>query len=165
MSNWKDTIVELFNIETYENENNRLAASMNELARENMDLKKSIQHEKAVSKAMADDFVNMEMELNLLKADHEQYIEMEVERRTLAYEKQHEDVMRHKWYSIGRTDAYAEMGIRALESRKAGTTMYYIKDTGEVIEDITNCLEDVPVEFQKEFETALTDEIEMEDLA
>ena len=56
------------------------------------------------------------------------------------------------------------MGIRALNSRKAGTTRSYIKDTGEVIEDITNGLEDVPVEFQKEFETALTDEIEIEDL-
>ena len=82
-------------------------------------------------------------------------------------EDQYKDQMNHRWYSLGRTDAYAEMGIRALESRKAGTTMYYIKDTGEVIEDITNGLEDVPVEVPGTVNIPVDspDEIEIEDLA
>ena len=45
-------------------------------------------------------------------------------------------------YACGRKDAYAEMGIRALEARKAGNTLYATED-GEIIEDISDNLENI----------------------
>lgn len=145
-------------------EDNGLFERNKQLIHENEYLKKTLAIQQGANKSIADRCISLENKLELLEKDAEQYIEVEIERRMMQLEDQYKDKMNHKWYSLGRTDAYAEMGIRALNSRKAGTTMYYIKDTGEVIEDITSGLEDVPVEFQKEFETALTDEIEIEDL-
>lgn len=135
-----------------------------ELQKENEYLKKSLDIQLGVNKKFAEDTLKMEEKLNLLMHDAEQYIEIEVERRMMELEDQYKDQMNHKWYSLGRTDAYAEMGIRALNSRKAGTTMYYLKDTGEVIEDITNTLEEVPLEFTDGKGNDIAVEIEIGDL-
>ena len=133
-----------------------------ELIERNERLKKALDIQKSANKSIADRCIALENKLELLTQDAEQYIEIETERRKMELEDQYKDQMNHRWYSLGRTDAYAEMGIRALESRKAGTTMYYIKDTGEVIEDITKDLEDLTIYTN---ETTDADEIEIEDLA
>lgn len=101
-----------------------------ELIKENEYLKKTLAIQQGANKGIADRCISLENKLELLEKDAEQYIEVEIERRMMQLEDQYKDQMNHKWYSLGRTDAYAEMGIRALESRKAGTTMYYLKDTG-----------------------------------
>lgn len=132
-----------------------------ELIKENEYLKKTLAIQQGANKSIADRCISLENKLELLEKDAEQYLEIEKERRLMELDAEYEEQMNHKWYSLGRTDAYAEMGIRALESRKAGTTMYYIKDTGEVIEDITNCLEDVTADAA---DGTITDKIEIEDL-
>ena len=132
-----------------------------ELIKRNEILERALDIQKRANKGIADRCISLENKLELLEKDAEQYIEIEIEKRLMQLEDEYKDKMNHRWYSLGRTDAYAEMGIRALESRKAGTTMYYIKDTGEVIEDITNCLEDVTADVNT---ITTTDEIEIEDL-
>ena len=60
----------------------------------------------------------------------------------------------HRAYSNGRRDAYAEMGIRALEARQQGNTLY-MDENGDVVEEINpKSLEDICEE----------EEIEIEDL-
>lgn len=135
-----------------------------ELIEHNERLKKALDIQKSANKSIADRCIALENKLELLTQDAEQYIEIETERRKMELEDQYKDQMNHRWYALGRTDAYAEMGIRALNSRKAGTTMYYIKDTGEVIEDITNGLEDVKPELTN-WGGEVIAEIEIEDLA
>ena len=109
-----------------------------ELIAHNERLERALDIQKRANKGIADRCISLENKLELLEKDAEQYIEIEIEKRLMQLEDEYKDKMNHRWYSLGRTDAYAEMGIRALESREAGTTMYYIKDTGEVIEDITS---------------------------
>lgn len=153
----KEWLIRVFGIETYEAENNGLAKSNNELA-------KTLEHEKAINKALAEDFVKLEEELNLLKKDPEQYIEREVEKRTLEIEEACKLEMHHRWYCIGRQDAYAEMGIRAIEAKERGNSLR-ILENGEIVELITD-LEDVqffPLEQTTEFSGEL-DEIETGDL-
>lgn len=147
-----------------DNEETELYRRNKDLLAHNERLEKALDIQKRANKGIADRCISLENKLELLEKDAEQYIEVEIERRLMRLEDEYKDQMNHKWYSLGRTDAYAEMGIRALESRKAGTTMYYIKDTGEVIEDITNGLEDVPVEFTDSKGNVIADEIEIEDL-
>ena len=77
----KDIIAKLFGIETYKLQNDRLAEDNNKLAR-------MLEEEKAINKSLAADFVKMEKELKLLNADPEQYIEVEVEKRMMRYEKE-----------------------------------------------------------------------------
>ena len=148
----KDIIAKLFGIETYKLQNDRLAEDNNKLA-------KMFEEEKAINKSFAADFVKMEEELRLLKADPEQYIEVEVEKRMMQYEKEHKCEMNHKWYCIGRQDAYAEMGIKATEANKRGNSLR-ILENGEIVELITD-LEDVTANTR---ETTTSDEIEIEDL-
>ena len=135
-----------------------------ELIERNERLEKALDIQKSANKSIADRCISLENKLELLTQDAEQYIEIETERRKMELEEQYKDQMNHRWYNAGRQDAYREMGTRALEARKAGTTMYYIKDTGEVIEDITSGLEDVPVEFTDGKENVIADEIEIGDL-
>lgn len=135
-----------------------------ELIEHNERLKKALDIQKSANKSIADRCISLENKLELLTQDAEQYIEIETERRKMELEDQYKDQMNHRWYNAGRQDAYREMGIRALESRKAGTTMYYIKDTGEIIEDITNGLEDVSVEYLNGKGEVIADEIKIEDL-
>lgn len=135
-----------------------------ELIEHNERLKKALDIQKSANKSIADRCISLENKLELLTQDAEQYIEIETERRKMELEDQYKDQMNHRWYNAGRQDAYREMGIRALESRKAGTTMYYIKDTGEVIEDITNGLEDVSVEYLNGKGEFIADEIEIGDI-
>ena len=148
----KDIIAKIFGIETYKLQNDRLAEDNNKLAR-------MFEEEKAINKSLAADFVKMEDELRVLKADPEQYIEVEVEKRMMQYEKEHNCEMNHKWYGIGRQDAYREMGIKAIEAKERGNSLR-ILENGEIVELITD-LEDVTANTKEE---TTTDAIEIEDL-
>lgn len=73
-----------------------------------------------------------------------------------AYEKliEKQENLRHKAYATGRKDAYAEMGIRALNARLAGNTLY-MDENGDVVEHINpKSLEEICEE----------EEIEIDDL-
>lgn len=133
----KEFMKKVIGIETYESENNHLANSNNELAR-------LLEKEKAVNKALADNFVQLEEECNLLKEDPEKYIAKELERRTALMEKQLEGKMHHKWYGIGRQDAYAEMGIKNIEAHERGDCLVMLPN-GDIVELIT-ALEDIESE-------------------
>lgn len=154
----KKTIAAMFGVETYEDENNKLTSDL-------LTLQKSYELTREANIVLANRVIELEDKLEKMK-DVDVYIDEEVASRMEAYKKKCNDDLRHKWLAAGRMDAYNEMGIRALESRQAGTTMYYIKDTGEVIEDITKDLEDVPVIDLGTVNIPVDapDEIEIEDL-
>ncbi len=144
-------IIKVLGIDTYEMENERLN---DEIER----LNKMLAQVNETNKVLASDIIKQEKELDLLREDPDQYIEKEVERRTLAYEKAHECDMNHRWYCVGRQDAYREMGIKNIEAHKRGNVLALID--GEVIELITD-LEDVTAEVE---EATTSDEIKIEDL-
>lgn len=151
----KKTIAAMFGVETYEDENNKLTSDL-------LTLQKSYELTREANIVLANRVIELEDKLEKMK-DVDVYIDEEVASRMEAYKKKCNNDMRHKWLAAGRMDAYAQMGIRALESRQAGTTMYYIKDTGEVIEDITASLEDVKA-FDDQVQEYLEDEIIIDDL-
>ena len=130
-----------------------------ELIKENEYLKKTLDIQQGANKSIADRCIALENKLELLEKDAEQYIEAEVEKRMMQYEKEHNCEMNHKWYCIGRQDAYREMGIKAIEANKRGNSLR-ILENGEIVELITD-LEDVTA---KTTETTTADEIEIEDL-
>lgn len=105
--------------------------------------KLSEEHEtqKAVMKELADDYVRLEQKCRLLELDPEQYIETELEKRTLELEKEYAERMQHKWYGIGRQDAYREMGIRNIEAHEHGNILVQLPN-GDIVEQILG-LEDV----------------------
>lgn len=130
-----------------------------ELIEHNERLEKALYIQKSANKSIADRCVSLENKLELLTHDAEQYIEVEVEKRMMAYEKEHNCEMNHKWYCIGRQDAYNEMGIKAIEANKRGNSLR-ILENGEIVELITD-LEDVTANTK---ESTTSDEIEIEDL-
>lgn len=141
-------------------EERRLYARNKELLARNEQLEKTLDIQKRANVEIANRCIAVEEELELLKTDTEQYIEVEVEKRMMAYEKEHDCEMNHKWYCIGRQDAYREMGIKAIEANKRGNSLR-ILENGEIVELITD-LEDVTANTK---ETTTADEIEIEDLA
>ena len=97
--------------------------------------------QKAVNKKLAEDYIKLEERCNLLATDPEQFIEMEIERRTIELEEEYAEKMNHRWYSIGRQDAYAEMGIKNIEAHERGNVLARLPN-GEIVEIVTG-LEDV----------------------
>ena len=140
-------------------EERRLYARNKELLARNEQLEKTLDIQKRANVEIANRCIAVEEELELLKTDTEQYIEVEVEKRMMAYEKEHNCEMNHKWYCIGRQDAYHEMGIKAIEANKRGNSLR-ILENGEIVELIPD-LEDVTTNTK---ETTTADEIEIEDL-
>ena len=130
-----------------------------ELIKENEYLKKTLEIQQGANKSLADRCISLENKLELLEKDAEQYIEIETERRKMELEDQYKDQMNHKWYGIGRQDAYREMGIKAIEANKRGNSLR-ILENGEIVELITD-LEDFTANTK---ETTTADEIEIEDL-
>lgn len=72
-------------------------------------------------------------ELEEIYADPISYVENALKESTEAYEKcvadmeellAKQDRLEHKAYAKGRSDAYAEMGIKALDARLNGETLY-----------------------------------------
>lgn len=131
-----------------------------ELIEHNERLEKALDIQKSANKSIADRCISLENKLELLTQDAEQYIEIETERRKMELEDEYKDQMNHRWYNAGRTDAYAEMGIRAITAKERGNSLR-ILENGEIVELITE-LEDVTANTK---ETTTTDAIEIEDLA
>lgn len=83
-------------------------------------------------------------ELEAVCADPMSYVENALRESREAYEKcvadmeellAKQDRIEHKAYARGRRDAYAEMGIKALDARLNGETLY-IDENDNVIEDM-----------------------------
>jgi len=120
--------------------------------------------QKAVNKELAEDYILLEQKLSVLELDPEAYIEAEIEKRTLDLEAEYEEKMNHKWYGIGRQDAYREMGIKSIEAHERGNVLIQLPN-GEIVEQILD-LEDVeiiPLEQNTEFSGSF-EEIVIDDL-
>jgi hypothetical protein len=83
-------------------------------------------------------------ELRKMNEDPVTYVENALKASTEAYERCVADMdnlmdemerVEHKAYARGRMDAYAEMGIKALDARMNGETLYYGWD-GNIIEEM-----------------------------
>lgn len=83
-------------------------------------------------------------ELRAIYADPVSYVENALKESTEAYEKcvadmeellAKQDRLEHKAYARGRRDAYAEMGIKALDARLNGETLY-VDENDNVIEEM-----------------------------
>ena len=150
-----ELLIKILGIDTYEMENERLNDEIDRL-------NQMLQQINETNKVLASDIIKREKENSLLKEDPEQYIETEVERRTLSYEKEHECDMNHRWYGIGRQDAYREMGIWNIEAHKRGNVLVMDKN-GDVFELIQD-LEDVQEEMDSKVSAYLEDSITIDDL-
>lgn len=120
--------------------------------------------QKAVNKELAEDYIRLEEKYRVIAMDPEQYIEAEIEKRTLDLEAEYEEKMNHKWYGIGRQDAYREMGIKSIEAHEHGNILVQLPN-GDIVEQILG-LEDVeiiPLEQATEFSGSM-EEIEIGDL-
>ena len=83
-------------------------------------------------------------ELREIYADPISYVENALKESIEAYEKcvadmkellAKQDRLEHKAYAKGRSDAYAEMGIKALDARLNGETLY-IDENDNIIKEI-----------------------------
>lgn len=102
-------------------------------------------------------------ELKKMNEDPVKYVENSLKASTEAYERCVADMdelldkmdrVEHKAYAKGRMDAYAEMGIKALDARMNGETLYCDLD-GNIIEEMD----------AKDFITFCEDnEIELDDI-
>lgn len=102
-------------------------------------------------------------ELREIYADPISYVENALRESREAYEQcvasmkeliAKEDRIEHKAYAKGRSDAYAEMGIKALDARLNGETLY--------VDENDNIIEDMDEETFKEF--CEDNEIDISDL-
>lgn len=154
-----ELLIKIFGIDTYEMENERLN---DEIGR----LDKMLSQLNETNKVLASDIIKLEDEIELLQKDPDQYVEREVEKRMIAYEKAHECEMNHRWYGIGRQDAYREMGIKNIEAHRRGNVLVQ-DENGEIVELIQG-LEDVDadIEIVKHMDMKVnpSDEIQINDL-
>ena len=79
--------------------------------------------EKKTSHNLAEQLIETEKELESIKKTPEQYIIEELEKKTAEIEQEYKDRMEHKWYGIGRQDAYREMGIWRLDALERGNRL------------------------------------------
>ena len=102
-------------------------------------------------------------ELREIYADPISYVENALKESREAYEKSvadmeellaKQDRLEHKAYARGRSDAYAEMGIKALDARLNGETLY--------VDENDNIIEDMDAETFEAF--CKDNEIEIDDL-
>lgn len=102
-------------------------------------------------------------ELSEIYADPNSYVENALKESREAYEKcvanmeellDKQDRLEHKAYARGRSDAYAEMGIKALDARLNGETLY--------VDENDNVIEDMDAETFEAF--CKDNEIEIDDL-
>ena len=97
--------------------------------------------EKKTSHNLAAQLIETEKELESMKKIPEQYIIEELEKRTAEIKQEYKDRMEHKWYQIGRQDAYREMGIGNIEAHERGNILVQLPN-GDIVEQILG-LEDV----------------------
>ena len=161
---FKDWVGEWAGVDEYERRYEKLDEKHKALQEQYAALMAQYDNEVQVNHSMANKVVEVTNQLDQVIAKYEPLLSDP--KRYNAEQERYIDQLkqeRNRAYANGRMDAYAQMGIRALESRQAGTTMYYIKDTGEVIEDITASLEDVKA-FDEKVQEYLEDEITIDDL-
>jgi hypothetical protein len=104
--------------------------AFDELQKNHKKVSEELETQKAVNKELANDFIKLEQKLKEIEQDPEAYIEAEIEKRTLDLEAEYAEKMNHKWYCIGRRDAYADMGCFVLDLHQKG-----IKDIGFIVDD------------------------------
>lgn len=94
--------------------------------------------------ALKNDYEIRQPMLKEICADPISYVENALKESTEAYEKcvadmeellAKQDRLEHKAYARGRRDAYAEMGIKALDARLNGETLY-VDENDSIIEDM-----------------------------
>lgn len=94
--------------------------------------------------ALKESYRRQVKELEEIYADPISYVENALKESTKAYKKcvadmeellAKQDRLEHKAYARGRSDAYAEMGIKALDARLNGETLY-VDENDNVIEDM-----------------------------
>lgn len=117
--------------------------SFDELQKSYRRLAEQFEEQKKTTTILAEDLLQAEEERDLLKTDPEQYIEREVERRLLTLEEELKENMNHKWYCVGRQDAYAEMGIRVLDAKKRGDQVEITLDEDGKIDGVTEVINDI----------------------
>lgn len=125
---------------------------LDKLEKENKELKEEIAKRESIfdtingaNRELAHQVIALEKELDAIKDDNEVYVEERVARIELGLEEKYKGMMEHKWYGIGRQDAYAEMGIRNIEAHEMGGFLAIMPD-GEIIpllslEDFTDVCE------------------------
>ena len=113
--------------------------------------------------ALKNDYEIRQPMLKEIYADPISYVENALKESTEAYEKcvadmeellAKQDRLEHKAYARGRSDAYAEMGIKALDARLNGETLY--------VDENDNVIEDMDAETFEAF--CKDNEIEIDDL-
>lgn len=113
--------------------------------------------------ALKNDYEIRQPMLKEICADPISYVENALKESTEAYEKRvadmeellaKQDRLEHKAYARGRSDAYAEMGIKALDARLNGETLY--------VDENDNVIEDMDAETFEAF--CKDNEIEIDDL-
>lgn len=94
--------------------------------------------------ALKESYKRQVKELEEIYADPISYVENALKESTKAYKEcvvdmeellAKQDRLEHKAYARGRSDAYAEMGIKALDARLNGETLY-VDENDNVIEDM-----------------------------
>lgn len=130
----KDLIARLFGIKTYEKE----YLDYKDYAG---NVEAMLNIERKTSHNLAAQLIETEKELESMKKIPEQYIIEELEKRTAEIKQEYKDRMEHKWYQIGRQDAYREMGIGNIEAHERGNILVQLPN-GDIVEQILG-LEDV----------------------
>ena len=96
------------------------------------------------TKALKESYRRQVKELEEIYADPISYVENALKESTKAYKKcvadmeellAKQDRLEHKAYARGRSDAYAEMGIKALDARLNGETLY-VDENDNIIEEM-----------------------------
>lgn len=130
----KDLIARLFGIKTYEKE----YLDYKDYAG---NVEAMLNIERKTSHNLAAQLIETEKELESMKKTPEHYIIEEMEKRTAEIKQEYKDRMEHKWYQIGRQDAYREMGIGNIEAHERGNILVQLPN-GDIVEQILG-LEDV----------------------
>lgn len=152
-------LAKMFGVETYAEENKQLHSDFDNLS-------KTYEMTRDANTILAHDLIEKEDELEKIKADYEQYIEMEVERRILEWAVP--ENIKHRAFAEGRMSAYSEMGIWRLDAKERGNCLVRLSNDpdAEIVELIADDLVDVVPEGSERVLRAdvLPDEIIIDDL-
>lgn len=163
----KGKLAEMFGIETFEDEKQKLESKVKDLESYVQDLEHSVDILKRSNDILARDaMVNEELvkelqdQLETVQADPKVYAEKIIQIEREKYIKEHEDDMAHKWYAIGRLDMCHEWGAKRLDAIEKGGYLALMEDGTPVV--VTAALQDVVAE--EKVEPVADDEIVIDDL-
>ena len=104
----------------------------------------ALKHDYEFAKSVIESYKREIAELEAVCADPISYVKNALQESIEAYEKciadmeelrAKQDRLEHKAYARGRCDAYAEMGIKALDARLNGETLY-VDENDNIIEEM-----------------------------